>query len=91
LKEDLGCSAVQLTRGSSVGLSGQFFETISTDDLTPFEYFDRLSNFITSLHLTPPRPVAAGMHAYIDPGLRNAEFVFVRNDPSRPPFGKSLS
>lgn len=87
LKEDLGCSAVQLTLGSSVRLPGQFFENFSCDDFSPFSYFNRLNNYISSFRAISPRP-AAGIHSYIDPALWQSEFVFVRNDASKPPLAK---
>ena len=86
LKEDLGCSAAQLALGTSVRLPGQYFDEVQVNNLTPFEYFDRLNCFISSLRPVPPRPVADS--SYVDPALQQAEYVFVRNDATRPPLTK---
>ena len=86
LKEDLGCSAAQLALGTSVRLPGQYFDEVQVNNLSPFEYFDRLNCFISSLRPVPPRPVADS--SYVDPALQQAEYVFVRNDATRPPLTK---
>ena len=44
--------------------------------------------FISSLRLNvPPRPVADSS-SYVDPALQQAEYVFVRDDATRPPLTK---
>ena len=55
-------------------------------NLSPFEYFNRLNCFISSLRPVPPRPVAD--LSYVDPALQQAENVFVCNDATRPPLTK---
>ena len=87
LKEDLGCSAAQLALGTSVCLPDQYFDEVQVNNLSPFEYFDRLNCFISSLHSVPPKPVADSS-LYVDPALQQADYVFVRNDATRPPLTK---
>ena len=87
LKKDLGYSAAQLALGNIIRLPGQYFDEVQVNNLSPFEYFDRLNCFIFSLRPVPPRPVADSS-SYIDPALQQAEYVFVRNDATRPPFTK---
>ena len=85
--KDLGCSAAQLALGTSVRLPGQYFDELQVNNLSPFEYFDRLNCFISSLRPVPPRPVADSS-SYVDPKLQQAEYVFVRNDATKPPLTK---
>ena len=47
----------------------------------------RLNCFISSLRPVQPRPVADSS-SYVDPALQQAEYVFVRNDATRPPLTK---
>ena len=85
LKEDLGCSAAQLSLGTSIRLPGQYFDEVHVNNLSPFEYFDRLNCFISSLRPVPPRPVADSS-SYVE--LQHTAYVFVRNDVTRPPSTK---
>ena len=79
LKEDLGCSAAQLALGTNVGLPGQYFDEIQVNNLSHFEYFDRLNCFVSSLRPVPPRPVADSS-LYVDPAWLN-KFLFVMMQP----------
>ena len=49
-----------------------------------------MNNYIHSLRPVTPRPVT-GVQSYIDPALRQADFVFVRIDATRPPLSKVYS
>ena len=86
LKEDFRCSAAQLALGISVGLHGQYFDEVPVNNLSPFEYFDRLNCFTSSLRPVPSRPVVDS--SSVDPALQQADYVFVRNDSTRPPLTK---
>ena len=87
MKEDFRCSAAQLALGTNVRLPGQYLDEVHVNNLSPFKYFDRLNCFISSLRPVPPRPVADSF-SYINPALQQAEYVFVRNDATRPPLTK---
>ena len=82
LKEDLGFSAAQLSLGTSVRLPGQYFDEVHVNNLSPFEYFDRLNCFTSSLH-----PVADSS-SFVDPALQQAEYALVRDDATKPPLTK---
>ena len=87
LKEDFGCSAAQLTFGTSVRLPGQYFHQVHVNNLSPFKYFDCVNCFTPSLRSVPLRPVADSS-SYVDPALQQAEYVFVCNDAATPPLTK---
>ena len=87
VKKNLWCFAAQLVLCTSVRLPGQYFDQVHVNNLSPFEYFDCLNCFIFSLHSVLPRPVADSS-SYIDSALQQAEYVFVRNDATRPSLTK---
>nr|XP_037871837.1 uncharacterized protein LOC101736984 [Bombyx mori]XP_037871838.1 uncharacterized protein LOC101736984 [Bombyx mori] len=83
-KEDLQTSSAELLYGEPLRLPGEFFEpsTACTTDLSDFTA--RLRSFAEKL-----KPVPASRHnkknIFIFKELKNAEYVFLREDALRPP------
>ena len=79
---DLGCSTAQLALCTGFRLPGQHFNEVIANNLSSFKCFDHLNCYIPSLRPVPPKS-AADSSSNNDPGLQQAEYVFVCNDATR--------
>ena len=87
VKEDIGCSAAELTLGSSLRLPGEFLE--QTDFLTTSEsaYAHDLVTFLSSIKPVLPRH-PSHRKTYMDKELNRTTHVFVRRDRVLPPLSR---
>ena len=85
-KEDLSCSAVELTLGTTVRLPGEYFDhkASDTDTLYLSNYAKALASFVESKTYVKPRHPSK--RATFIPGyLNTCSHVFIRNDAVRTP------
>ena len=87
VKEGIGCSAAELTLGSSLRLPGKFPE--EADFLTASEsaYAHDLEAFLSSVKPVLPHHPST-RKTYIDKELKNTTHVFVRRDRVLPPLSR---
>ncbi|XP_033116175.1 uncharacterized protein LOC117116277 [Anneissia japonica] len=83
LKEDLGHCAAELVYGTTLRLSGQFFDKHS--ELTEYSnYVHRLRDIMSNFYPTPTR-TNPNRKSYISQDLLTCTHVFVRRDSVRKP------
>ena len=84
LKPDIGASPSELVYGAPLRLPGQFFRDFSVTQQSPYDFLQKLHEFMRAL-----RPVPASRHRsetiFIHPELRETSHVFVRVDSVRKP------
>ena len=90
-KEDIGCSAAELTIGKTLKLPGEFFlqEKQYNNCLNDHTlYRQNLTNFLASIKHVPPREVT-NRKSYLDSLLLSCSHVFVRNDSHKNPLQRT--
>ena len=90
VKEDLGCSAMELTMGAHARLPGDFLDTTEIVDDTPSAYAHRLTQYMSQLKAVRPRH-PSNLKTCVDRALQTCTHVFIRNNRVRPPLARPYS
>lgn len=89
-RTDTGVSAAQLTYGRNLRLPGDFFIPSTADDITDYNYVERLRKTIQDLKPVPAKPHSSSRTIFVHPDMKTCEQVFVRVDavqkPLHPPY-----
>ena len=97
IKEDMGCTAVEIASGTSIRLPGEYFENLTPVELSEestvqpaSQYAKTLCSFINSLRYTIPRH-PKNQQTYVDLLLFRCPQVFVRIDSVKSPLQRPYS
>ena len=85
LKEDLNCSAAELTFGLSLRIPGQFFDTPPSQVPDATDFADKLRIAMAKLKPSPPRHSYNTRSNFVHKSLESCTHVFVRTDSVKTP------
>ena len=85
LKEDLNCSAAELTFGLSLRIPGQFFDTPPVQMPDPSDFADKLRITMAKLKPTMPRHQYNTRANFVPRALDTCTHVFLRTDSVKTP------
>jgi len=90
VKQDLGCSANEMSFGQQLRLPNEFQPVMYTAPNNPLHFVAKLQEHFNSLEPTQTRD-QPNRRTYVDQGLKVAERVLVRNDGYKPPLAMRYS